>query len=385
MKKLITICFTICLLLIASATALAYDGEPENEEKPSNVIITIVASEPEATEDDTATDDSGMTDGIEVYPFDVTEIREDGEWVIVKSYELINDEKPEYIPRGSFERSGWKFNLTEIVRRDPASTVSQAHSETVEISSETDNIEEILSLLSPTIEYRSEDGLYGTLTLDVSSITVERTSDYSIAGSYDVTAVYSGTIAKLTRNGTVYIAYFLGEKIEQAQATPLPAPLPADDEPAYNGSDEHEPEDVANTDNDGIQAAEISDIIDDTGNGSHTMIIVIAVAAFAAGIALSLFFKNRSKSKGTGKYRAMLLTLLLTGVVTASTLTAGFNPPADGNLREIAGGKIAYIAPYASDGINNRSWGNKEAIYVSPPDSGSPGMQPVATGVRGYA
>jgi hypothetical protein len=59
------------------------------------------------------------------------------------------------------------------------------HTETVTLNTDTKEIEQILPLLAPTIEFKSEDGFVGVLTLDVPSVKVEtagtKTSSYMMS------------------------------------------------------------------------------------------------------------------------------------------------------------------------------------------------------------
>jgi hypothetical protein len=271
------------LVSFSGYAVFAADSNGETIE-PSNVTITVVL--PEHTEEP-APPEGPEPAFIKVYPSDVTELREDGGWQIVKTYEFNAGENPEDIPRGSFERNGWRFSLTDIIRNETAHAETREHTEAVTLVTDTKELEIILPQLTPTLEYAAEDGFVGTLSLDVSSITMEtagtktssytmsitreyprlssndtglipktvedRGKTYTLAGvdwragntvtvdydtlpeyytavasytatgtstkatGYTTTAVYSGTLAKLTQGKTFYTAYFLGEEIR----TPL--------------------------------------------------------------------------------------------------------------------------------------------------------------------
>lgn len=60
------------------------------------------------------------------------------------------------------------------------------HAETVEIETETDDFNEIIKMLAPTLEYLSEDGYGGILALDLASVICEAAGYRS--SSYTVTA-----------------------------------------------------------------------------------------------------------------------------------------------------------------------------------------------------
>jgi len=332
MKKLAAITLTvICLFLSVcpalSALASGIEEPASGGKEPSNVTITVVI--PDTAGDDTKPD---IADDVEsdtptapadlpvssskpvcepactappapaiskVYPSDVTDIRDGGGWQIVKTYELSANEKPEDIPRDGFERSGWRFTLTDIIRHETASAETREHTETVTLNTDTKELETILPLFSPTMEYKADDGYVGIITLDVSSIKVEtagtktssytmsvtreyphlsandtglvpktvtdRGTTYTLAGvdwragnyvtidyeqvpeyytavatytatgtstkvtGYVTTAVYTGTLAKLSQGKTIYTAYFLGEEIRTPldMVTPTPSPVAA--------------------------------------------------------------------------------------------------------------------------------------------------------------
>jgi hypothetical protein len=208
-----------------------------------------------------------------LYPSGVSNGEIDGQKYIVKTYELEPGENPDCIPRESFERGGYLYDLTDITRTQNANTSVIAHTETVTADSADNDTESILNALAPTIEYKSESGYFGVLALDLATITVEaagkKSSTYVAAKSrdypnlsandtsllpktvtengitytldtvtwqangelynasakytanaskttitgYSVSADYSGKLTKISMGKTVYTAYFLGKVI----------------------------------------------------------------------------------------------------------------------------------------------------------------------------
>ena len=295
-KQIIALCLVFVVLCAASSLyALAAETGNDGASETSNVTITVVLPEPTPA---LAEEPSPTAPAIaKVYPSDVTDIRDSNGWQIVKTYELNAAEKPEDIPRDPFERSGWKFTLTDIIRHETANAETREHTETVTLNTDTKELENILPLFSPSMEYKSDDGFIGIITLDVSSIKVEtagtRTSSYTMsvtreyprlstndtslvpktvtdrgttytlagvdwrAGNYVTvdyeqipeyytaiatytatgtstkvtgyvtTALYKGTLAKLSQGRTIYTAYFLGEEIRTPleMVTPTPKPI----------------------------------------------------------------------------------------------------------------------------------------------------------------
>jgi len=189
MKKLIVMLFSAYVFFIVSAIpAFAVESKKE----PSNVNITVLVPEtmPVVTEIPNIPETPAAPAPITMFPVDVTEIRDNNEWQIIKTYELNSREKPEDIPQGSFERNAgtsgasWKFTLTDILRKESTNAKTLEHTETVTLDTDTKELEKILTLLSPTMDYRADDGFIGILNLDVSSIKVEtagtKTSSYTM-------------------------------------------------------------------------------------------------------------------------------------------------------------------------------------------------------------
>jgi hypothetical protein len=181
MKRTAALIGAVCVFLAANPALFALAASPEAQEsgtikEPANVTITVVM--PEAAPEPAPAI-------VTVYPSDVTETRENGGRQIIKTFELMPGENPEDIPRDSFERDGWEFTLTDIIRKETASAETREHTETVTLNTDTKELERILPLLAPTMEYMAEDGFAGILSLDVSSIGVEtagtKTSSYTMS------------------------------------------------------------------------------------------------------------------------------------------------------------------------------------------------------------
>jgi hypothetical protein len=182
MKKLMTLVCLICMVLVFTPARSALAADTDSAAEPSNVTITVVMPDTEITEEPEPVPEPAV---MPVYPVDVTEIREGGQWQIVKTYELSEGENPGDIPRESFERSGWTVTLTDILRKETANAETREHSETVTLSSDSKELEIILPLFSQTMEYTAEDGFTGVISLDAASIKVEtagtKTSSYTMS------------------------------------------------------------------------------------------------------------------------------------------------------------------------------------------------------------
>lgn len=121
-----------------------------------------------------------------LYPVDVVGVEENGVQWIVKTYELSEEEKPDWIPNDGFERGGWQYNLTDIVRKETTATDTREHIETITVNTDTKNADAVIKHLEPTLEYESDDGYIGTLTLDITTIKTETAGTKS--SSYTVSA-----------------------------------------------------------------------------------------------------------------------------------------------------------------------------------------------------
>ena len=122
----------------------------------------------------------------ELYPTDVQTIIEDGARQIIKTYILTAGQSPSEIPRSSFERDGWRYIITDITEKRISGIDARSHTETVEINTETNDLNEIIKLFSTTLEYQSQDGYSGILTLQMPTIVCEAEGYRN--GNYTVTA-----------------------------------------------------------------------------------------------------------------------------------------------------------------------------------------------------
>jgi hypothetical protein len=189
MKRVLALIGAVCMFLSANPAMFALAAEPmiSAADEPSNVTITVVLPGPAETPEPTEEPGSASSESacIQVYPSDVTEVRENGSRQIVKIYELDAGESPNDIPRDGFERNGWQFSLTDIIRRETANAETREHTETITLNTDTKELEQILPLLSPTLEFTADDEFVGVLTLDVASIKIEmagtKTSSYTMS------------------------------------------------------------------------------------------------------------------------------------------------------------------------------------------------------------
>ena len=167
MKRVILSIMLVFLFMFYPLAVFA-DAPPDDS---TGIAITVVVPRPEITRPMPAPDVYFTVS--HVYPIHVWESREDGRREIIRVYELRDDECSSQIPRQPFERDGFRFELAEIVRREVPAHSLREHTEIISVNTQTNDLATVIRLLSPTLEHLSDDGYFGVLTLDVTSIQIE--------------------------------------------------------------------------------------------------------------------------------------------------------------------------------------------------------------------
>ena len=164
------------LSLFCGLTAFAAEEDSQFIEQPVTPLadVMVLLPYPENTETK------------ELYPSDVQAVITDTGRQIIKTYTLSEGQDPNGIPRNSFLIDGWRYEMTDITEKHNSGTDTRDHTETVEISTETNDINEIIKQLAPTLEYQFDDGYCGLLLLDAASIKCEAEGHKN--SSYTVTA-----------------------------------------------------------------------------------------------------------------------------------------------------------------------------------------------------
>jgi len=160
-KKFFAVIFALTISFVSFANIFAADYDSEK-----NTSITIVVPNHPANQNEQPSLPA-------VYPVSVWETRDSGRREIIRVYELMPNEHPKQIPQESFSRDGFCFELAEITRREIPVYSTREHIETVEVNTQTNDLETIIRLLASTLEFASDDGYFGVLALDVSSIRIE--------------------------------------------------------------------------------------------------------------------------------------------------------------------------------------------------------------------
>ena len=92
---------------------------------------------------------------------------------IRKTYDLSPEEDPAGIARSDFEQEGFRYTLVDLLKQEAPEHEERFHTETVSIPSKNKDMESVLALLPQQKEFVTEDGLSGTLTLQLDTVQVE--------------------------------------------------------------------------------------------------------------------------------------------------------------------------------------------------------------------
>ena len=201
----------IAVLLALATLLLVLPKQVQATENPETtpVSITVVVPRPE---EDTTPADPQPPPLPYIYPIHVWESTEMGRREIVRVFQLRDGETSAQIPRQSFVRDGFYFELAEIVRREVPHHSTRPHTEVIEISTQTNDLATILNLLNPTMDFVANDGYFGSLALDVASIRVSsqgtRSSSHNVTRTREfpnLSVVDTSLVPRtITENGRTY-------------------------------------------------------------------------------------------------------------------------------------------------------------------------------------
>ena len=114
-----------------------------------------------------------MPPSVSAYPAEVRTSEENGVYHLEKVYYLTAKDDPSTIPTADFEREGRTYTLLDMLKNDQTETDTREHIEVVTLDSKTKDMAEILKMLEPKLEVKTEDGYEGILSLDHTTIQVE--------------------------------------------------------------------------------------------------------------------------------------------------------------------------------------------------------------------
>ena len=122
------------------------------------------------------------------YPSSVTR-SEDGR-EIRKVYDLGPEEDPAGIPRSDFQQDGVRYTLVDLFKQELPENESRQHVETVTLESKNKDMASVLELLPQQREFVTDDGLSGTLTLQLDTVQVDVSGYGSSTKAVNVTRSY---------------------------------------------------------------------------------------------------------------------------------------------------------------------------------------------------
>ena len=169
--------FILCAVLFLALPLTVYAADDEG------ILITVVIPHTQQATPAPAPELPEIT----VFPVAVFENREGNRREIIRVYELWEHESASQIPRHSFDREGFHFELAEITRQTLPGFSTRAHTEPVTVNTQTNDLATVIQLLSPTLEFATEDGYFGILTLDVSSIRMEQAGTRTSSSTVNTT------------------------------------------------------------------------------------------------------------------------------------------------------------------------------------------------------
>lgn len=153
------------------------------------------------------------------YPTSVTQSEDGTE--IRKIYDLSPEDDPLGISRSDFEQDGYHYTLTDLLKQELPEHEERQHTETVSLQSDKKDMESVLALLPQEKEFVTEDGMIGTLELQLSTVQVE-VSGYG-SSTKKVTATRS--YPNLVNQDMGTFVYFTEEQKRQANDVDLEAYL----------------------------------------------------------------------------------------------------------------------------------------------------------------
>ena len=156
MKK--KLAFLLCMILtLCSMSGAALAAESEQDADPASALIPAADIPP----------------SVSAYPAEVRTSEENGVYRLEKVYYLTAKDDPSTIPTADFEREGRTYTLIDLLKNDQTETDTREHIEVVTLDSKTKDMAEILKMLEPKLEVKTEDGYEGILSLDHTTIQVE--------------------------------------------------------------------------------------------------------------------------------------------------------------------------------------------------------------------
>ena len=124
-------------------------------------------------------------------PDDVVYEERDGHRLAVRTYTLLPGQDPSELIGEDFTYDGFRYSYRDIVKEEQEYSESKEHTETVTVTTASEDPADILARLAPTLEY--DDGTAkGTLTLERGSVKTEAAGYEESSRSVTATKNYTG-------------------------------------------------------------------------------------------------------------------------------------------------------------------------------------------------
>ena len=123
-----------------------------------------------------------------ILPIDVVVDQETTE--IRKAYSLPPSADPEALPREGFDRDGYHYECSDILREVVMGEETQSLTQTETVESKNKEMETLLALLPQAKPVTTEDGFEGTLYLNLNTLRTEVTGYGSRAKTVKATRTY---------------------------------------------------------------------------------------------------------------------------------------------------------------------------------------------------
>lgn len=130
----------------------------------------------------------GSSEAAAVLPVDVIMDQEAME--IQKIYSLPPNADPEALPREGFDRDGYHYECSDILREVVMGEETQSLTQTETVESKNKEMETLLALLPQEKPVTTEDGFEGTLYLNLNTLRTEVTGYGSSAKTVKATRTY---------------------------------------------------------------------------------------------------------------------------------------------------------------------------------------------------
>lgn len=145
---------------------------------------------------------SDTTAKAEYYPISVTTTEELGEKLVIKNYEIESDVKPSDLVESEFERSGYLYQVRDILRKKLDSDIeSKLASKQITINTTTKDMDSVLKQAPVIVDYSDEQGYSGQLLLNTDNVFSESLGSKSYSYKVKETKTYND----LARNDSYYI------------------------------------------------------------------------------------------------------------------------------------------------------------------------------------